>query len=308
MTGFENQAGFTISSTKLQVVEVNYKNDGFILENVDEAYFNEILDFESDKETKISALLQGAYNELIIKKPLNTSNVSFTLSSNLFLIAQIPYDNTLLHHDLIEEFKWELSVMFPYVQVKDLVIQYFEIDKNEIVDKNTALVIAIPRKYLKIIHNFCLNNNLKLKYIDNIHIASEKALAVNYPLTEKEIVLSVFFNNKILSIIYSLKGKLIYFKTIQVNDAGEISSYIQKETSPRETVNINAQMINEAFISGEELSASIVPTLKRTTGFDFIYFNPFEKIKPAPSLSDNKCYLEKFNSFSPAAGIAYRLG
>jgi len=43
-------------------------------------------------------------------------------------------------------------------------------------------------------------------------------------------------------------------------------------------------------------------------GLDFILFNPFDKIRPLPQLYENKYYLEKYNSFAPAAGIAFRIG
>lgn len=82
MPGFDNHLGFNISSSKLQVVEVNYVGEQFRLVNVDEAYFNDPIDFENDKETKISALLQGAFDELIIKKNFNSNSASFTLPSN----------------------------------------------------------------------------------------------------------------------------------------------------------------------------------------------------------------------------------
>ena len=72
MNAFENHAGFNISSSRLQMVEVNFKSDQFHLENVDEVYFNEPLDFTHDKETKINSLLQSAYNELLIRKALKS--------------------------------------------------------------------------------------------------------------------------------------------------------------------------------------------------------------------------------------------
>src|SRR3989337_2859291 len=132
MTGYENHAGFTLSGSKLQVVEITNQDEQFFLENVDEAYFNEPLNFEKDKETQISALLQGAFNELIIRKALKSNSVSFTLPFELFYTAQLPYDNTLLHQDIIDEFRWELSVLYPFAQVKDLVIQYIEIEKKHV--------------------------------------------------------------------------------------------------------------------------------------------------------------------------------
>jgi len=307
MTGFENHAGFTISNSKLQVVEIIYKEGKFVLETVDEAYFNESLNLENDKETKISALLQGAFNELLIKKPLKSNTASFTLPFELFNIMQVPYDNTLLHQDLLEEFKWELSILYPHTSNKDLVIQYIEVEKNNIINHNSAIVIGLARKYLQIINNFCNANNLQLKFVDNIHLASERALTLSNPLLGRGVILSVYFTTKNLSILFSLNGKPIYFNVIPLNDVGEIPTLLLYETSPRESFLMKREIIEKAFITGEEVSETIIKSLRNTLGIDFIRFNPFEKIKPNPVLFDNKYYSEKFNSFSPATGVTIRL-
>ena len=153
MAVFENHAGITITNSKLQVVEVVRKNDRFILENIDEAYYNETLNFNTDKETKISALIQGALNELLIKKTLTAYSISFTLPFEFLYMMQIPYEQTLLYNDLIEEFRWELSVLYPYVDANDLIIQFFDIDKNEFSGINSVFVLSTPRKYLKMLND-----------------------------------------------------------------------------------------------------------------------------------------------------------
>jgi len=165
MPGFENHAGFSISDSKLQVVEVNYLNDQFRLVNVDEIAFDEKINFEVDNEIKISALIQGAFGKLQNKKKLNSKLVSFTLPPELFYLMQIPYDNSLLYQDLLEEFKWELTVLYPFVNQKDLVLQYLEIEKNSFIDVNMALVFAMQRKYLQILDSFCNNNTLNLNLL-----------------------------------------------------------------------------------------------------------------------------------------------
>ncbi len=307
MAGFENHAGFTISSSKLQLVEVIYKNGQFMLGNIDEAYFSEPVNLETDKETKIISLLQGAFNELVIKNPLKSSYASFTLPFELFYMMQVPYDNTLLHQDLVEEFRWELSVLYPFAPHKDFTIQYIEVEKNNLIDFNSAIVIALARKYLQLTLNFCAGNNLKLKFVDNIHLASERALSISYPMTNRGIILSVYFNNKFLSLIFSVDGKPVRLKVIPLNDAGEIPALLLAETSTNPSFKISRGSINAAFITGDEISDTIIQTLKNALGIEFIYFNPFDKIKPEPALYDNKYFSEKFNSFSPAAGIAYRL-
>ncbi|HSL90766.1 MAG TPA: hypothetical protein VK870_15790 [Ignavibacteriaceae bacterium] len=307
MTGFENHAGFNISSSKLQIVEINHESEQFKLVNLDEAYFNDPINLETDKDTKISALLQGAFDELLIKKPLKATSISFTLPFELFHIMQVPYDNTLLYQDMIEQFKWELSVLYPYLSTKNLVIQYIEIEKNAFNIMPSSIVFGIQRKYLQMLSGFCQQNNLKLKFIDNLHIAAERALSVGNALVYKGLTLSIYFNNKFLSILYAFNGKPIYFKVIPLNDASEIMEHLLKETKPSPSLKVERSQIEAAFICGDEISGSVVQTLNKTLGLNFVLFNPFDKIKPSPSLYDSKLYLEKFNSFSSAAGIAFRL-
>ena len=306
MTGYENHAGFTISGSKLQVVEINNLQNQFFIENVDEAYFNEPLNFEKDKETKISSLLQSAFNELVLRKQIKSASVSFTLPYELFYFAQLPYDNTLLHQDLVEEFRWELSVLYPFMQPKDLVIQYIEIDKNKIIPYNTAMVIGLQRKYLILLNNFCVQNNLKLKFVDNVHFAAERALAVSGEIATG-FSMSVNICNKHMSILLSLDGKPLHFSVALLNDASEIPGSIIQTLTERDSFNISKNLLSTAYITGDNLSNSIIQTISDTLGINFIQFNPFEKIKPGQNLIDNKFFSDHYNSFAPAAGIAYRV-
>ena len=306
VVGNENHTGFTLTSAKVQLVEVNFKNEKFVLQNIDEAYFDEHLNLAEDKETKITSFLQTAFNELLIRNHLAASSVSFTLPIEMFHNVQIPYDNTLLYQDLLEEISWELSILFPFVNPKELVIQHIEIEKNKIVNRDTILVSALRRKYLQIIKYFCDENNLTLRYVDNSHFASERALSSVYNLKDA-VTLSLFVSSNCLSLIFSLEGKPVFFRTVTYNSAMEIPGIILKETSTGEIVNINRSLIDSAYISGEDISDSFVISLNSNTGIEFERFNPFENINPDPRLLENINFSQKFNTFSPAAGIAYRL-
>ena len=306
MNGFENHAGFNISSYKLQVVEVNYRNEQFYLQNIDEVYFDDRINFPDDKDTKIISLLQSAFNELLINNQLYSSFASFTLPFELFHIIQVPYDDSLLHKDLLDEFLWEFEVLYPHISSTDLVIQYIEIDGNKIIPQKTAIVTAIKRKYLKLIKDFCNQNNLQLRFIDNSHFASDRVLALSN-LASKGLVLSLYINKNYLSIIFSLDGKLIKCKVIQLTNAGEITGYLLNEIKNVGGNPLSLESFSAAFISGEDLSPSMVKSLQNAIGIEFHQFNPFEKIKPDPKLIENKFYSDKYISFSPAAGIAFRL-
>lgn len=307
MPGFENHAGFSISDSKLQVVEVNYLNDQFRLVNVDEIAFDEKINFEVDNEIKISALIQGAFGKLQNKKKLNSKLVSFTLPPELFYLMQIPYDNSLLYQDLLEEFKWELTVLYPFVNQKDLVLQYLEIEKNSFIDVNMALVFAMQRKYLQILDSFCNNNNLKLKFVDHVHIAAERSLSISNAINYKGLTLSVYLNQKFISMFFAFNSKPLSFKVIPLIDASEITDHLIKETSGSNILKIERSQIEAAFIFGEGVTNNLITTLKKVLGLDFIAFNPFDKIRPLTELYESKLYLEKYNSFASAAGIAYRI-
>jgi hypothetical protein len=307
MPGFENHTGFTITPSRLQMVELTGKGGSCYIENIDEAWFNEPLNPEKEKETKISALLQGALNEILLKKPLISNNVSFTLPFELFNLFQVPYDNTLLHNDLLEEFKWELSVLYPWLNPEEQVINYIELAKNSFITHNSALVVALQRRFMTLLYNFTKENNLKLKFVDNSHFASERGLSAIYPVNEEPLVLSLYISNKFLSIIFSSFGKPFYFKLLPINDAGEIPNLLKKELTPKDWCRVNKKHITMSFVTGEDISESFVSSLSSMLELNFIYFNPFDKLRPVSSLIENRLYIEKFNSFAPAAGIALRV-
>ncbi|MHB8578928.1 MAG: type IV pilus biogenesis protein PilM [Ignavibacteriaceae bacterium] len=302
------QVGFTITNSKLQIVEIDFKEDQFVLENVGEVYFDEVINFGKCKETKITALLQSAFNELIMQNPLSSSLVSFTLPFELFYVMQSPYENSLLHQDLLTEFRWEFSLLYPFANTKDFAIQYFEVEKNNIINFNSVIAIGIARKYLQLIHNFCSENNLRLRFIDNLHLASDRALSLSNSLSAKGLTLSVYLSNKTISIIFLLFGKPVYFKIITHNDASELPATLMNEINNNPLLTLNKNSINAAFIAGDEITNSIAETLSNLLNIEFIYFNPFENISPNSKLFENKNFSEKFNSFSSTAGIAYRIG
>jgi len=306
LTGYGNHAGFNITSSRIQLVEINYKNSQFILQNLDEVYFDERLKLSEDKETKIISVLQAAFNEILIRNRINSKAASFTLPPEIFYTVQLPFDNTLLYQDLFEELKWQLSILFPQVFINDLVIQHIEIPKNRIIDRDTILVSSLKRKYLHWLKYFCEENNLKIKFIDNAHFASEKALTSSQNLKEG-ITLSLYISSSYLSFIFSLNGKPFLFKVVSFGSAGEIPQIILKETSPTESVNLNRSMIDSFYITGEDVSNSFVNSLSANTGIDFKLFNPFENINPDPELFENVHFSGKSNAFSPAAGIAFRI-
>lgn len=301
-------AGLSLSGLKLQLVEMATRSNYFSLENVDEVYFNDALDLNSDKETKILSILQSAYNELLLKKTINSSDVSFTLPANLFYVLQIPYEPRLLYSDQIEEFRKQISLAYPFLSPSNLVIRFFTTGTNTLLKIETAIIIALERKYLALIHTFCKNNKLTLKHIDNVHLASEKALSTIHAYDTAELTMSMYMTNEYFSLIFSFRGRPIYYKLVPLVKFSEIVDFLKEEINENNLIEIlRPNLIEAAYISGEDVSRSIADKLQDEIGIKFTLFNPFEKISPSEKLLSNNNYSSKFNSFSPSAGISYRL-
>ncbi|MEW6703168.1 MAG: hypothetical protein AB1298_10700, partial [Bacteroidota bacterium] len=64
---FKNHVGINLTESKLQLVEICYKEDSFFLENVDQSVLNEILT-PSLAENKIINALQNSFDKITKKK------------------------------------------------------------------------------------------------------------------------------------------------------------------------------------------------------------------------------------------------
>jgi hypothetical protein len=307
MTGLERHAGFNLTNNKLQFVEISLKNDEFVVDNIDEVYLNEFLNLKEDKETKIVSILQAAYDELIIKKPLNSSAVSFSLPLDVFLSLQLPLETSLLHQDIIEEFKWEFSVIYPHLKIEDYIFQYFEIEKNRFIKYNSAIVSAVPRKVLQVLNTFCKSNKLHLRFVDNVHFASDKAIILNQNFILDGIVLSLYISDKSVSIELIEGGLPLFYKVAQLDSISQLIDVLNNLFNDDSMKSFDKKMIESAFLSGDEISLNFIQSFEENFGIRTYAVQSFGKISVDPVLFDVKYYSDKFFTFSSAAGISFRL-
>lgn len=302
---FENHTGINITSSKLQLVEVNYSEEEFTIENADEEYFKDFLDFDA-RETKILSILQDAFDELIMRKPINSKFVSFTLPHEFFRIVELPYEKTLIQNDLIEQFKWELSVLYPRLSADEMIIQYINVDDIDHENADKAIVVAAFRRYLKLLNNFCKQNELKLKFIDNVHAAADRLITSQTSVPD-DLILSVYITGNYLSVSFLQNGKPLYFNVIPLLNAGEIIPRLTEELKGEKNYKFCKRFISKAYISGENVSDSLLSRTRDALDINFIRFNPFHELKASPLLYNSKAFTERASSFAAAAGIAFRL-
>lgn len=305
MNVFENHAGISLSTTRLQLVEISLNDDRNSISNFDEAYYTEPLNFQTEKPTKLSALLQGAFNEILIRKPLKTKSISFSLPLDLFYFIQTPVDNSLLQSEMNDQLKWELSVAYPFINPDEVVFRITEIPAGKYCDFPTAIVAAINRKYLGIINTFCELNKLKLRFVDNIHFACERTLQANSQNNDG-VSLSLYISNSILSLMYTYKGSLLSFRVVHFESISNISEIIRNDISQNRLLNITAGDISDVYIFGDDITDGFASSLSSSVNIKLIKLNPFINFRVENNSTGFNFQSERFNSFASAAGIAYR--
>lgn len=304
MNLYDNRAGINITGGKIQLVEIAHKDDKYFLENVDEEFFSEFLNFD-EKETKFISILQNAFNELILRKPLKTDLISFTLPLEFFKVAELPYDEKLNDAEIAENLKWEFSILFPFAKPEDFVIRFFKIDEKELRKEKKIIAIAVLRKYLRSLSKFCERNNLRLSRIDNAHFAANVAVALDDFSLEDEIYLSIYLNEKSFSASLIQNGIPFYFKIRNLNKISELNYILNSEINSFSKF-LSGEGIKKIFVSGENISETLINQLKETVQLDVVKLNPFKNINALPSVYNSDFYTEKFNSFASAVGVAMR--
>lgn len=297
MTQSYSHAGISVTSVKIQVSEIVEKQNRYFLSSLDEVYFNDEIDFAKDKETKILSLLNAAFGEFQIKNLIASNTVSFSLPQELFVTAQLQTEPSLLYSDLIEDFRWHLSIRYPHLNLNNYFIRFYEIGDNK------ALVFAIDRKHLKIISDFCTSNKLKLKFIDHCHLSANNILVSN-SMIKKEDILSFFISEKMLSVLAASNYKPIYYEDIPMVDIKIVSQLIKNSISQLNQISINC---DQAYLFGNLISHAIANKLTESVGIKFVIINPFTELKAEPLLLANKFYSESNHFFSPSAGVAIRV-
>lgn len=303
MGSFFNHASFNLLPFKLQLLETAVKDEKIEVSRIDETFFNEEIDFSKDKETKILTLLQAAFEELSIKKALSSNAVSFTLPADLFLTANFPFEPALLDSDLFEDFRYRLSVLNPQLNLLEYVINFFECDSDEAAQRNYAFVFGLNRKFIKILHDFCQKNSLKLHFIDHSHLAA-KNLLLNNSAIQNNISLSFFISSKNLSVLIADSRSIEYYENLPIVNFHEITSLVKDQIK----FLTDHYSFDEAILFGDNISKTIADILsEEVSGIKFKLINTFVNLNVENSLLTTKYFSETNHLFASAAGASLRV-
>lgn len=301
---FKGHVGINLASNKMQIVEIDFRDNKFYLENVDEEYFSEIASPKLP-ESKFISILQDAFNKLTSRKTLSTNLISFSLPIDFFKIVRIAYDNSMVRSDLFEHFKWELSVLFPQFAQEDFITQFIEHNENNSIDEKKVIIIGAVKAYIKSIHKFCVRNNLKLKFVDFAHIAANSIIKLNHKDNHSDTILSFYIADNWVSTVL-LKGNTPLYIDNSIISSFEDAKEKLKISYSKVVELIPSQEIKFNYLFGNSLSSQIVSDLENSIGISLKKVNPFNQFNK--SETTNSLILEDTSfTFSAATGIALRL-
>jgi Tfp pilus assembly PilM family ATPase len=302
---FSNHTGINITETKLQLVEICFKENAFYLENVDQALLKETITPDISYEILIE-ILHESYDKIVKKKPLNSPNISFALPNNFFKIFEIPYEESMIKKDLLSHFKWELSILFPDVDAENYLVQHIEVNKSGYRSEKHAIVFGIDRMLINSINNFCLKNDLILKYIDNVHLASNAFLYLNKSESQNEISLSFHIGQKYSS-ISAIDGVTPFFFKVLNPKSQNIFDELTLAVNNLKELGVQLGDFKRVLLYGQDVAEEFENRLKAFFKIPLKKVNPFEHLRASESVKNNPYYKLKSNSFSAATGIALRI-
>ncbi|MFH0736347.1 MAG: hypothetical protein V1773_17515 [bacterium] len=303
---FQNNAGFNISKSKLQYVEVNYSENDFALENIDEEYFSDFID-PSIKETKFVSILQSAFSSLTLRKPLKSSVVSFSLPYEFFKIISLPYDNTLIDADLNHFIEWEFSVLFPQLYASDFALRFIKIDDSSLLNKNKIIVYAIEKRILKILHKFATKNSLTIKFIDNVHLTGNLVIFSDPSFNKLQNSISIFINEESVNFIVLEGTSPIYVKSLNYNNISELIPKVSEGFNNINQIGIDSQLLHKAYIITDSVSENIIEQIRTQLNVNLLRINPFDRLNQNPIVKNNNLIQRKILTFSSALGVVLRL-
>ncbi|MGB5289514.1 MAG: hypothetical protein WBQ32_11955 [Ignavibacteriaceae bacterium] len=304
MNGIQSCAGINVTNSRLQFVEVEKDSDQLFITNIGQTFISPSINFEEQSETVLPAQLQTAFDELNINNPINNKFVSFTLPPELFITIQLPYDRNLTNVEITEEFRWEISQLFPYLPAEELALKFYEIGGNILHGKNNALVVALNKKYLLLLKNFCTKNNLTPRLVDNASIAANGFINNHFPV-RNSVTVNIYNSKFSITLFLNVTSKPAYVKVFQ-KSKNELMNSLAREFSLEKIRDILNETSKYSFISGDDISDEFLSEIRQITRLDFMKFNPFEIIKLKSDFQNSGISQEQYCTLTAATGIASR--
>ena len=305
MNEMQSCAGISLTSSKLQFIEIEKESDLLQVVNCGQIFFSPQIDFELQDESIVRDQLQTAFDEIKIRHPISSNNISFALPPELFITHQLPYDSNLNQNEIRDEYMWELSEMFPHISIDDLALKIYELDNTLLPGKNNALVVALNKKYLLMIKQFCQANKLNPKLVDNSSIAANTFLNTKFLNNINPVRINIFDSKNMITLFINVSSKPAFVRTFGKHKKDYVSKIVNELFDDKIKSTLQTSSF-EAIVSGEEPEPELVYQLEKVIGSNLKKLNPFEVLKFKDESNNNSLLADDFTVFTSVVGIASR--
>ncbi len=306
MNVIQSYAGINITASRLEFIELEKESNQILITNVGQAFLNPLINFDQPVEDIILPQIHSAFDEIKIRNGFKSNFASFTLPPELFLTIQLPYDANLNQNEIRVEFNWEISQLFPFIPVEDLALKFYELENKFLQGKNNALVVALPKKFLVLIKNFCSLNNLQPRLVDNASIAANSFINSMTAVQKNVFSANLYNSRNSITLFINFLSKPAFVKVFNKQDSNYINSII-KELKQDRFGKILDQSQFSALISGENIGSDALLQIEQETRIKFEVFSPFDFLKFKSGYDNYEIPHDYYSSFTPAAGVASRL-
>jgi hypothetical protein len=223
----------------------------------------------------------------------------------MFITIQLPFDNNLQHNEVIEEFRWELSMLFPFQSADELGVKYYQLGKQTPPGSTLALVVAVNKNNLLFCKNFCKKNNITPRFVDNASVSANYLICNNFRSENGSRSVNLFFSLSSVTLFINNFSKPFFVKVFSRSNENylkAISAVLSDEMVFKRTANHDLK----AYVTGEDISEEIISKLNSATGLNFERFNPFDLFKIKNGIINSEFRIDNQTQFTPAVGIASR--
>lgn len=305
MDVFQSYAVVNVTASRLQFIELEKISNQIFISNIGQTFLSPSINFDEPVEDIILPQIQNAFDEIKIRYNFKSNLVSFTLPSELFYTIQLPYDANLTQKEIREEFNWEFSQLFPFIPVDDLAMKFYELDNKFLPGKNNALVVALPKKYLILLKNFCTINNLQPRLVDNAAISANSFINSVMNVTNRSMSINIFNSRSSMTLFVNNLSKPAFVKVFNKHNGEVISSVLNELRMDRFSKVFNQPPVN-AWIAGEDFGSDSLEQMEQELKIKFDVFNPFDFVRFKENYESHEIPIDYFSSFTPAAGAALR--
>ncbi len=305
MTEPQSSTGINISFSGLQIIEAVKVSHLYSIENLDQTFISPPLNFDDGNETLLETQIQNAFEEIKSRNQVNITVASFTLPPELFITIQLPYDNNLQHEELIEEFRWELSLLYPFISSDELAIKYYRLENKSLSEHKFVLVVALNKKYLLFCKKFCKMNNLTPKFVDNASVSANHFINNFFSIDNGFSTINIYNSRNSMTLFINNSSKPVYVKVFPKSGSDFIKT-IAEELSIKSLEWIKTEPYLEAFITGDYTGDELIDELYSSTSINFKKLNPLELLNVKPGIIVSGLSNQQNYTFTSAAGIASR--